>query len=381
MNNIIFRHYRKGDEKQLANLFNLAFQQNGSGFVRTPNNWYWRYVKSPGFEPEMCQIAEDLDKEKIVGVVIVNLIETVPIGKNMYLMGDINDVSTLPDYTNRGIATKLMEMSIEYMKQKKCDFSILSAGLRGFARKKIYQKLGYFDVDLGALFIQFPNIIQLIKNVYALALFFPVFFALSYIPRLLNRIKLKFYPFFKDFSYEINHNKKHLEYMKAINKINPKYYEGYPGYNKRKFLWARIKIPAAQQKPTYIFIRKNGKIIGESIFTQQNIYSFKFGIKIRIGLFHEIFLKKSMYDNSKNLILGYIYLLDKIMKAATRRSLAVLMYLSPLKDKDLNRAFKGMNFLKIKANVTMIKELKLNLKFPNLKKPLFCPTYVSFGVP
>jgi len=381
MNDIVFRHYREGDENQLANLFNLAFQQNGSGFVRTPNNWNWRYVKSPGFEPEMCQIAEDIDKEKIVGAVIVNLIEMVPIGQNTYLMGDINDVSTLPDYTNRGIATKLMEMSIEYMKQKKCDFSILSAGYKGFARKKIYQKLGYFDVDLGIIFIQFPNIIQLIKNIYGFALFFPVLFAFSYIPRLLNRIKLKFYRIFKDFSYEINHNKKHLEYMNAINKINPKYYEGYPGYNKRKFSWARIKVPAAQQKPTYIIIRKNGKIIGGSVITQQNIYSFKFGIKIRIGLIHEIFLEKSMYDNSKNLIFGYVYLLDKIMKAATRRSLAVLMYLSPLKDKDLNRAFNLMNFLKIKANVTMIKELKSNLKFPQIKAPLFVPTYLTFGFP
>ena len=381
MENIIFRNYEEGDERQLADLFNTAFLQNGSGFVRTPNNWIWRYVDSPGFEPEMCQIAEDIDKKKIVGAVIVNLIETVPIGQNTYLMGDVNDVSTLPDYTNRGIATKLMEMSIEYMKQKKCDFSILSAGFKGFARKKIYQRLGYFDVDLGACFIQFPNIIQLIKNVYALALFFPVFFAFSYIPRFLNRIKMKFYRVFKEFSYEINHNKRHFEYMNAINKINPKYYEGYPRYNKRKFSWARIKVPAAQQKPTYIIIRKKGKIIGGSVITQQNIYSFKFGIKIRIGVIHEIFLEKNIYDNSKNLVLGYIYLLDKIMKAATRRSLAVLMYVSPLKDKDLNRAFNGMNFLKIKANVTMIKELKANLKFPQIKLPLFVGTYVTLGFP
>ncbi len=381
MNDIIFRHYREGDEKQLATLFNLAFQQNGSGFVRTPNNWNWRYVKSPGFEPEMCQIAEDTNKEKIVGAVIVNLIEMVPIGKNMYLIGDINDVSTLPDYTNRGIATKLMEKSIEYMKQKKCDFSILSAGFNGFARKRIYQKLGYFDVDIGALFIQFPNIIQLIKNVYALALFFPIFCAFSYIPRFLNRIRLKFYRGFKEFSYEINYNKKHFEYMNKINKINPKYYEGFPKYNETKFLWARVKVPAAQQKPTYIVIRKNGKIIGGSVITHQYIHSFKFGIKIRIGIIHEIFLEKSIYDNSKDLVLGYIYLLDKILKASTRRSLAVLMYVSPLKDKDLNRALNNMNFLKIKANVTMIKELKANLKFPQIKSPLFVPTYVTLGFP
>ena len=381
MENIIFRHYREGDENQIANLFNLAFQQNGGGFVRTPNSWKWRFVKAPGFEPEMCQIAEDIEKKKIVGVVIVNLIEKIPIGSNIYLMGEINDVSTLPDYVCRGIATKLMEMSIEYMEQKNCDFSILSAGYKGFARKKIYQRFGYFDVDIGVVCIQFPNIIQLIKNVKAVALFFPVFFVLSYIPRFLNRINMKFNRVFREYSYNINHNKKHFEYMNAINKINPKYYEGFPKYTERKFSWARIKVPTEQQKPTYIVIRKEGKIIGGSVITQQNIYSFKYGLKIRIGLIHEIFLDKKIFKNSKQLVLGYIYLLDKIMKVATRRSLAVLMYISPLKDIYLNKAFSRMNFLKIKGNVTMIKELKSNLKFPKIKAPLFVPTYVTFGFP
>jgi len=381
MENIIYRHYQKGDETQLAELFNLAFQQNGSGFIRTPKTWDWRFVQSPGFEPEMCQIAEDVDNQKIVGAIIVNLIESVPIAQQNYLIGDINDVSTHPDYINRGIATKLMERSVEYMKFKKCDFSILSAGFKGFARKKIYQRFGFFDVDLGVLFIQFPNIAQLVKNVYALSPFFPIFFAFSYLPRFLNRLKLKFYRDFKEFSYKINYNGNHNEYMEAINDINPKYYEGFPRYTKRKFSWARIKVPVVQQKPTYIIIRKRGKIIGGSVITQQNIHSFKFGIKIRIGIIHEIFLEKSVFNNSQDLVLGYIYLLDKIIKAATQRFTAVLMYLSPLKDKDLNTAFKNMNFLRIKSNVTMIKEMKVNLKFPQVNAPLFVPTYVTWGFP
>ena len=100
-----------------------------------------------------------------------------------------------------------------------------------------------------------------------------------------------------------------------------------------------------------------------------------------MGLIHEIFLDKSVFENSQDLVLGYIYLLDKIMKAATQRFTAILIYLSPLKDKDLNTAFKMMNFLSIKSNVTMIKEMKAKLKFPQFKKPLFLPTYVSLGFP
>jgi ribosomal protein S18 acetylase RimI-like enzyme len=381
MEKIIYRIYRKGDETQLAELFNLAFQQNGSGFIRTSNTWNWRFVQSPGFEPEMCQIAEDIDNQKIVGAIIVNLIETVPIGHKKYLIGDINDVSTHPDYINRGIATKLMEKSVEYLKMKNCDFSILSAGYKGFARKKIYQRFGYFDIDLGISFIQFPNVIQIIKNVYGLTPFFPVFLALSYLPRLLTRIKLKFHRIFKKFSYETNHNEKHFEYMNAINEINPKYYQGYPKYTKRKFSWARIKVPGAQERPTYIIIRKKKKIVGGAVITHQNLYSFKFGIKIRIGIIHDIFLEKSAFNNYQDLILGYNYLLDKILKAATQRFIAILIYMSPLKDKDLITAFNKMNFLKIKANVTMIKELKANLKFPLFKEPFFVPTYLTFGFP
>ena len=68
MGNIIYRHYKSGDDQQLANLFNITFQQGGGGVVRTPKTWAWRYVQSPGFEPEMCQIAEDVDKNLIIGI-------------------------------------------------------------------------------------------------------------------------------------------------------------------------------------------------------------------------------------------------------------------------------------------------------------------------
>ena len=56
MVNIIYRHYKKGDDGQLADLFNRAFQMNGVGIVRTSEEWNWRYVKSPNFE----QIIRDL---------------------------------------------------------------------------------------------------------------------------------------------------------------------------------------------------------------------------------------------------------------------------------------------------------------------------------
>ena len=65
MGTIIYRHYKSGDDQQLANLFNITFQQGGGGVVRTLKSWTWKYVQSPGFKPKMCQIAEDIDKNII----------------------------------------------------------------------------------------------------------------------------------------------------------------------------------------------------------------------------------------------------------------------------------------------------------------------------
>ncbi len=379
MTNIVFRHYKEGDEKQLAELFNLAFQK--SVVTRTSTSWQWRYIKSPGFEPEMCQIAEDINKKKIVGAIFVNLIEKIPVGKEQYLIGDINDVSTHPNYIKRGIATKLLENSIEYMTEKGCDFSMLCTGLKGFARSKLYQKLGYFDLEKRYYFVHIPNVPQLIRNIFGFAFFFPIFFIISYLPRFLYRLSLKFKSFYKDFSYEINHNKNHYEYMNAINRISSKYYEGYPGYDKSKLIWARINVPSKKQEPTYIIIRKSGKIIGGSVITHQKVETNKFKLKLRLGIIHEIFLEKDIFNNSYNLYLGYIYLIDKIIKAATQRYLGVLLYQSSLKADALNQAFKGMCFFRIQKDVIMIKELKKNLKFPPSKKPLFIPTYITLGIP
>ncbi|MHA2390856.1 MAG: GNAT family N-acetyltransferase [Promethearchaeota archaeon] len=380
MTDIVFRHYEKGDEKQLATLFNLAFG-GGGGPVRTTKNWVWRYVQSPGFEPEMCHIAEDSDNKRIVGAVYANLLETVLINGKKYLIGDINDVSCHPDYRRQGIATNLMKRSIDYMIKKGCDFSILTAAYNGFAQRSIYLKLGYYDFERESHFVQFPNLFQLCRNILGLGILFPVFFTISYIPRFITRMSIKRNLFFRDFSYEINNNINHLKYMEVMNQIIPKYYEGYPKYSKAKFLWARVKVPSKQREPTYILVKKGNMNIGGAVITYHNIYLSKLGFKIRIGNIHEIFVDKCKFNNQRDLYLGYKYLIDKVMKAATRRFFGVLMFEGTKNNYDLNKALKGMNFLKIQESVIMIKELKNHVKFPKIRKPLFVPTYVSLGFP
>jgi GNAT superfamily N-acetyltransferase len=378
MTNIIFRHYRKGDETQLVNLFNLAFKRKV--IERNPTNWRWRYAESPGFESKMVQIAEDVEIKKIIGAIYVNLIERIPIGQKEYLIGEINDVTTHPSYSKKGIATKLMEKSIEYMKEKGCDFSILSTGRRNFARSKLYQKFGYFNIENVNLFVQVSNAWQLIRDNWGYSIFFPIFTILSYFPRFLNKLRIKFKHKLEIFSYEIVHNKKHFEFMKTTNKISPNVYDGFPKYDKIKFNWARINTSTNNQKPTYIFIKKVEKIIGGAIITHQNLQSKKSKFRIRLGIIHEIFLNSEVFNNIYDLFLGYIYLIDKVVQAGTHRRLTALLFESSFKNEILNQAFKGMCFFKIKNDVIMVKELKEGLKFPKLRKPLYIPTYISLGL-
>jgi ribosomal protein S18 acetylase RimI-like enzyme len=381
MVHIIYRHYQENDDSQLSDLFNRAFQMNGGGFLRTPKGLNWRYVQSPNFKPEMIQIAEDIDKKLIVGAVYVNLIENVILNGNSYLMGDINDVSCLPEYTQMGIATNLMQMALEYMKKRGCDLSILSADINGIAREKIYLKLGYRDFERGVISFGIPKARLLIKNFPIFIILIPLFLCYSYIPRFIIKIQLKFNSLMKALSYEILHNMNHNRYRDAANKILSKYYNGFPLYSEEKMLWARIQVPAKRHSPTYVLIYKDNRIIGGACITYKNMYAFKYGIKIRVGIIHEIFIEKEVFHSKTELYLGYKYLIDKINQAARERNIGGIFYNGSDRDYDLIRSFTFSSFLNFKAGMVMIKELKRNIKWLESSRPIYIPTYVSLGFP
>jgi len=381
MGDIIYRHYKPGDEERLADLFNLAFPMELGGYVRTPKSWIWRYAQSPNFEPEMCQIAEDSDTNLIVGVIYVNLVEDIIIGGKNYLTGELNELATHPEYSHRGIAKYLIDMAEEYMKKKGCDISIFNTDEKGIARERLFLKRGYYDLGRYYGFLNVANPIKLIRDLPMFAGFLPIFLFSSYIPRLINRVRIRRNIFFNAISSTVEHNRGHIEYMEAANRIIPKYYDGFPLYNKGKIFWARVRVPSKRHEPTYIKLKRNNKILGGATLTFFNIYSFKYGVKIRVGLIHEIFLDEHQFDNQKNLHLGYTYIIDRIMKAATRRFIGVLLYQSDSKNKFLHKALISMNFPKFAGEVIMIKLLKKTIKKLNVKKSFYIPTYVSRGFP
>ncbi|MFX0178369.1 MAG: GNAT family N-acetyltransferase [Candidatus Hodarchaeota archaeon] len=381
MVNIIYRNYEIGDDEQLADLFNKAFQMNDANYLRTKENLNWRYVQYPGFEPEMVQVAEDVDNMKIVGAVYVNPVDEVILNDKICLIGSINDVSCHPSYIKKGIASNLMKMAIDYMNKKKCDISVLLTDYNGFPRKKIYSKFGYIDIDKAFIFINFPNIFQLIKNIPGFLFSIPFLFIISYLPRIITRVITKLNSQVKRFYYKITYNTNHIEYARIFNNIIRKYYTGIPIYNVRKIIWTNIKVPEQKRKPTYITIHEGEKIIGGSKITQLDIYAKKFGIRLSFGIIHEIFLDKSRFNSKRSLKFGYKYLIDKILKAATRRSIAGLLFVTSSIDLYLINILTSMFFIKMKSVSVMAKFFNKNFENFKLNKPIYIPTYNSFSIP
>ena len=378
---IKYRSYQEGDDKQLAHLYNLAFQMNGAGFVRTPKEWNWRYVQSPNFEPEMIQIAEDRELSKVIGAVHVNLIENLVFGHKKYLFGEINDVMCHPDYMRKGIASNLLNRAVKFMEKKNCDYSILTADYNGFPRKKLYFNTGYKDIEREIMLFNFPNPFQLIKDFPGLFILLPAFFVFSFLPRIISRILRKFNHKFSNFSYEIVHNTYHFKYMNIMNKLMAKSYSGFAPYNKKKFIWARINNPSKRHYPTYVFIKKDNVVVGGAVISSKNIYSFKHGIKMRMGLIHEIFIDKQKFDDKRHLFHGYRYLIDKVLKAATRRFCGFLLFQPSESDKETINSFKSMGFLKFSSSMVMIKSFKNPFDLIKRIKPLYIPTYISLAFP
>ncbi len=381
MVNITYRHYNEGDEKQLAHLFVDAFQMTGISRIDTESKWHWRYPSDPDFEPEMIQIAEDSENDRLVGMVIVNRVERVLFNSNEYLVGDVNDVSTDPRYTRQGIAKKLMEMAFSYMQSRDCDYSILTADPKGFPREKIYLKMGYEDVEHGYATIGFPYFLKFIKDNPLLSPALPIFVTLNYGGRFLNRLRIKLDSSFRNFSYEIVHNNRHWEVMDVINRILSKNYTGFYPYDRKIYRWMRINVPNKDYEPTYVLIKKNGVTIGGGTLTSSLLCLKKLKFKFGFSLLHEIYLDKSYFMNKRDLHFGYLYLIDKILKATVQRKEGVFIYLSTKSDVDLRRAFTSIGLLQHPMEVIMLKAMKSGLSIPKFEKPLYCPTYLSMGLP
>jgi len=142
---IKYRTYEAGDEVELAQLFNICFHNSGVGFSRTPKRVLWRYLNRPGGKAEEIQIAVDSESNKIVGSISCP-IEDLIFNNEHFKAGSINDVAVLPKYRGMGIAKKLLQRTIDFMKSESCKISSLIADPKGHARSHIYLPYGWQDI-------------------------------------------------------------------------------------------------------------------------------------------------------------------------------------------------------------------------------------------
>jgi ribosomal protein S18 acetylase RimI-like enzyme len=381
MTDIIFRHYSEGDDSQLTAVYLRAFLMNGKSFLRDTKIEKWRYADSPNFEPEMVQIAEDKYTHKIVGAVFVHPIEKISINSKTYLVAHINDVSCHPNYTKRGIATRLMKMAIKYMEKKNIDLSLLTAAPQGIARKKLYLKYGFHDLTILTINMGFPHPFRLLRELPISIALLPAIFYFALIPRVIIKIKPIFSSFFNDISYEIFYNKNHRQYMNNVNKILIKSYVGFSKYDQSKINWARKVVPSQREAPTYIFIKKSNKIIGGACLTYEKMFMPTSKFSFRVGIIHEIFIERDIFPNVKFLKLTVQYLIEKILRAAIWRKIGFLLYYCDSRDNLLKNSFKSFGF-QITNTVLMGKLFNPELNLNTLKQlRFFIPTYVSMGFP
>ncbi len=116
--------------------------------IRPEEIEWWSETCAAGFGnesyPEQYQVQIQFDRDifygyfldgKMVGTNHLNLC-----GKN----AGIHEVSTLPEYRGRGIATKLMQQAIQDAKKAGCTIMSLQASVYG---EPVYKKLGFWVVN------------------------------------------------------------------------------------------------------------------------------------------------------------------------------------------------------------------------------------------
>ncbi|MHA1340742.1 MAG: GNAT family N-acetyltransferase [Promethearchaeota archaeon] len=391
--NLVYRNYKPGDEEGLAEVYNHAFQANIMGSLKTPRIFHWRYIEYPDFKPEQINICEDVEKHKIVGCVIGN-VEEFLIGDKIYKIGVINDVSTFPGYWGRGIAKNLMKMAINHFHNENADFAMLSADPNGHARRKIYIPMGFFDsININALF-KLNNFATIIKQIPAVIPIVPLFFFIkipSYINLFKNKIK-------NDYKIEITHYKASEEFRMCFNEVIKRQYDCFHEITKEEWSWSRNRCPIKMFKPTEIKIRaqNSNKLVAGAIIQSGFMYGTSLGLRIRMGVVKNLFVdeiliekicKNKIRNNNKKFKRLYIkelkkvykLLLSAITKVSDQRKNFFTLNLTASNFRNLIWAAINMAWFKFAAATHMVKELKPNVKYPNLKKIFYLDPGEDFG--
>jgi len=372
---IEYRTYRKGDEDQLAKVFDRCFS-HAAGFKRTPQSILWRYLHRPQGSPEEVQVAEDTKKKKIVGV-IFSTIETYTFNNHLYRAGSINDVAVLPEYGKHGIASQLLKRAIQFMESQQCEIATLTAAPKGHARNKMYLPAGWQNITSQHLWLQFTPLIGRYLPLF-LHLLPATLLTLWWYKKRMRQIFSSFET--GDIKFSIHHphtpsaisQSTSRQLMRLYNRVSPRWIEGNLPITEPDWIHFRENPPTGNLSPSYVVIRKGEHIIGFATFLREWFVIDAIGMRIPIAIVHEWVLDPTAISPSDiHNILTVLFM--KLHQASLERKCAVIMFPGTPRHKILNTVLQRLFFVKSPAGVFMINVLSKNLSFGTFlagKKPL-----------
>lgn len=375
--NLVYRTYQKGDEEQLAEVYNLAFKPM---FPRTANAWKWKYIEKPEFDPESIQICEDADKCKLVGMIASEVHDVMHNGQ-IVKAGFINDVATIPEYQKLGIGRHLMNRSLDHFNAKQVKFSSLVADPRGHPRSRLYMPFGYKDAMKNKICLKILNMKRLcFKEIKWLIPISPVLYLANLINRSILKLRFRNAPY-PPYSIQILKQEHYGEFYGAFNEIVTRNYDMAPIRGKANWQWRREKVPQPDLEPKILVLRNGERIIGGVTLLSRVAHIHKPRLKINMGIIVEYFVDHGAFEDKKEAIEVSGWFNRRIAETAKNMGSSVLLGFIAENDSPANAYFRYSGVLTFNAAAFMIKEHRKESFGNNSDKPIFMPLYDAMGIP
>lgn len=328
--------------EEIIEVYNNSFGVHIASLWRGMDSWKWRYKLRPDAEEDVVIVAKM--EKKIVGTVIVTF-RPVKIENKIYKFGMIDDVATLPSFAGQGIARKMLNMALDYIKEKNCPASALYAD-PNYIAIKLYRKLGFDDIC---------RVKNFIYPFFNFNLFLKVPFLLPLSPALFCWQGLvKYLLFFKSAREKVIIEELKEEHIRncilSINKFHFSFV-GFGGMSEDYFLWKYKKVPPTH-KTVFLVAREKDNIVGGISLISQKV-RFK-NRDITHGFINEFF-----YEEKK---VGYS-LLFEALKYLPRNEISTLGFQCTEKNKEMINVFRGLFSLPVGQGSFMIRAMSKDAKF------------------
>ena len=254
---------------EIVDVFNQSFGTNISSIIRTRDNWLWRYKLNPNNYEDMIVLSQY--NKKIIGSMIVTFKE-IMINSKIYKIGMISDVAVIPEFRNKGIAKRMLNETISYIKEKNAALSGLYTADRSPAHS-LYLKCGYEDIYHIQNFILSTYSIKLFIDIPYLFPLLPIFWFWYKIVKIKMKIKYK-----NDVKVEVLKKEDIKEFIKSLNEYYAKFI-GAEEITEEYFNWKHYISPK-DNETVVLVAKKNNKIVGGVSIVTQEIRCCKFQFKV-----------------------------------------------------------------------------------------------------